>query len=440
MLNPLVSGIVYGVEAMIVYLFFSRIAVQRFSPIRSILIALLLFELGSVVNILFQNNLFVNLFVSAAIKLCFSIICFDLKLLPAICYAGILTVLNVALESVAVLFVSALAGASIDEYNSNLALLIVECSSCKSLLFVTCMLLSGLVNPRRNFSRLPASLFFYPVSGTICTMIFGYICMQEGIRPKVQYLLAIASVIVFASTVLLFVAYQHQIERESEQIRLKSENDRLLTEKSYYDILEQQNQQLMMYAHDAKNHLAAIQSLSDNCSINAYVVKLSDQLKAYSKNCHSGNMMLDVMIHKYALEAEHRGIRFEYDVRGCNLSAMEDIDLVAVLGNLMDNAVAAAEKSAKKRITLETTVRNSFHVIILYNSCDSPPKTSGERLLTSKPGAKLHGYGLKSVSKTLKKYQGDFTWNYDEKAQIFTATVMIGAVYSVEDYAASGES
>ena len=39
---------------------------------------------------------------------------------------------------------------------------------------------------------------------------------------------------------------------------------------------------------------------------------------------------------------------------------------------------------------------------------------------------KLHGYGLKSVSKTLKKYNGDFSWDYNELEHSFVVTVMTG--------------
>ena len=59
---------------------------------------------------------------------------------------------------------------------------------------------------------------------------------------------------------------------------MKSELARLQTEQSYYQILEQQNQQLMIYAHDAKKHLAAIQALNDDPQIGNYVTALSQQL------------------------------------------------------------------------------------------------------------------------------------------------------------------
>ena len=115
-----------------------------------------------------------------------------------------------------------------------------------------------------------------------------------------------------------------------------------------------------------------------------------------------------------------------FSVKSCNLKRLDDIDLVAILGNLMDNAVTASAKSKDKKISLETTQRNGYSVIIISNSCDSAPMIQGGQLVTSKDDKKLHGFGLKSVAKTLKRYNGDFSWEYNELYHEFIVTVMIG--------------
>ena len=181
----------------------------------------------------------------------------------------------------------------------------------------------------------------------------------------------------------------------------------------------------MIYTHDTKNHLTAIQSLSSDPAINEYIAKLLNQLKEYSSNCHSGNKMLDVMIDKFVIDCNRRGIQFDYYVRSCNLLGVDDIDLVAILGNLMDNAMTAAEKSLGKRISLETTKRNGYSVIIVTNSCDTAPVIHGQQLVSSKTDKQLHGFGLKSVAKTLKKYGGDFAWDYNERNCEFVVTAML---------------
>lgn len=47
-------------------------------------------------------------------------------------------------------------------------------------------------------------------------------------------------------------------------------------------------------------------------------------------------------------------------------------------------------------------------------------------MLTTKEDKRLHGFGLKSVKNTLKKYGGDYSWDYYEDRQLFVVTVMIG--------------
>ena len=68
MLNPIVSCVVYAFDMLIIYIFFSRIAERSISTLKCILLGLFLFELGSVVNLIFQNNLWINTVVSIAIR------------------------------------------------------------------------------------------------------------------------------------------------------------------------------------------------------------------------------------------------------------------------------------------------------------------------------------------------------------------------------------
>lgn len=426
MLNPLVSCSVYAFEMLIIYVFFSRISDRKTSALKTFLLGILLFEAGSGINLLFQNNLWINTAVSIGIRILFCILCFDVKPVLAACYSVVLVVLNFALELIAVFVISAITGTETIDYNSNLALLILECSTSKILFFVTCLIMSHIIKPHAGFSKYQLSLFFFPLCSALCLMIFWFICTRNNVTYDIQLLLSVASVIIFGSTVLLFITYQHQIDAESEHLRVKSENERLQTEKSYYDILERQNQQLMIYTHDTKNHLTAIQSLCTDPSIDEYIAKLLNQLKDYSSNCHSGNKMLDVMINKFVIDCGRRGIQFDYYLKSCNLKRLDDIDLVAILGNLMDNAITAAAKSNDKKISLETTQRNGYSVIIISNSCDSAPVIQGGQLVTSKDDKKLHGFGLKSVAKTLKRYNGDFSWEYNELYHEFIVTVMIG--------------
>lgn len=425
MLNPVFSLCVYFVEMSISYIFFSNILEQRFSSPKCVIIGCGVFFIASTLNLLFNNNSAINGFVTYIAALIFALVCFRARIQQYIFYSAILVVSNAAFEITTIFISSYITGSGFRDYNNNLLLLLFETIISKALFFLFVLLMIKIIHPKGSFAKLPMSFFLYPVTATFCQIVFWHVCCQPDISYHIQLLLSLASGCLFISSILLFVTYSHQVKKDGEAMQVKSELSRLQVEKSYYQILDQQNQQLMLYAHDAKKHLSAIQALNDDPQIENYVAALSQQLADYSRNCHSGNKLLDVIIHKYTVDCKMRGIQFEYDVKVCNLSQLEDIDLVAILGNLMDNAVAAAENSTEKTVSLNTVHRNSYSVIILTNSCDTPPKQIGNRLLSTKPDSQSHGFGLKSVEKTIQKYQGDFEWNYDIGKKQFTITVMV---------------
>lgn len=425
MLNPIASFCVYFAEMVIAYIFFSGIFEHRISAKKCVLIGIALFSVCSVLNLLSRNNVIINGFSTFFMTLLFSVICFRCTFLQGVFYTVTLVVVNTALETFIVAFSSYITGTTFLDYNNNFILFLFEAISCKSAYFLFVLLITRMINPAGSSAKVPINFLIHPIVSIFCMFIFWHVSAQPDCSYQLQLLLAIAGVCLFVSSILLFVTYSRQVKKDSDSMQVKSELARLQTEQSYYQILDQQNQQLMIYAHDAKKHLVAIQALNEDPQIGSYVTKLTEQLADYTRNCHSGNKLLDVMIHKYSVDCDMRGIQFDYDVRVCNLAQLDDIDLVAILGNLMDNAVSAAEQSAGKTIVLSTVHRNSYSVIVVSNSCDIPPKQSGNRLLSTKSDSSLHGFGLKSVEKTIRKYQGDFEWEYDADKKLFTVTVMV---------------
>ena len=337
-------------------------------------------------------------------------------------------IINGAIEVSVVFLSSFITGNVFYDYHSSFMLALCQAVSIKTIYFLIILILIKAIRPKENHNTFPLSFLVYPICAAGCQTIFWHICALPNTNYHVQFLLSLASIGIFTSSILLFITYSHQLKATNLSLQMQSELNRLQTEQSYYQILDQQNQQLMIYAHDAKKHLAAIQSLNNDPQINDYVAKLSQQLIDYTRNCHSGNKLLDVMLNKYDIDCKMRGISFEYDVKVCNLSQLEDIDLVAILGNLLDNAITASEQSSEKYISMSTVYRNRYSVIIVSNSCDTPPKQSGNHLISTKDGTGLHGFGLKSVAKAIQKYDGDYEWDYDADKYLFTFTVMVSAI------------
>lgn len=426
MSNPIVSCGIYAVEMIIFFIFFSLISERKTSRVVCLIGGLFLFEIGSAASLILHNNVLINTIVSIFSKALFAYFFFNIKTLSCVFYSIVLDAINFALEIVTILIASVFVSVNAIDFDTNLPQFLIICVTSKLFLLLVCLILSRIVKPSNVSIRFPLSLLFFPICISICYILLWVICGQEGTTSKTQVEIACVCILLFGATLFLLITYQRQMDVEKEHLQIKNELERLQTEKEHYDMLNQQNQQLMLYAHDAENHLAAIQSISQDPLVQDYVAKLSGQLKSYASNCHSGNMMLDVIINKYVLACERYEIVFEYEIRSCNLSSVEDIDLVAILGNLLDNALTSAKESDKKVLQMETSVQNGYQVINIRNSCSIAPIMDGGKLRSTKNNAVFHGFGLKSVARTLKKYDGDFAWEYDKKTAEFIMTVMIG--------------
>lgn len=424
MLNPFVSAIVSFCEMLIAYTFLSNLAERRYHAVKCLLIGICLFAICTAVNLISLNSVIANALVVPVMHFLFTFLCFRLRFYPAVFYSAILCTLCASLEFATIFAASALLGGAIKDYNNDPMLLVMELSLSKTLYFIISLLLARVMKVPQHSGKFPFSIFLYPIITLICLVIQFYLCVVALVAPAHRFLFSMVSILMFASTVLLGFTYQHQVEKDNEYMRINHMLNQLQIEKNYYDILAQQNQQLMIYAHDAKNHLAAIRDLNTDPHISGYITKLSDQLESYSRNCHSGNKLLDVIINRYVVECEQDEITFDYDLKLYNLNDIEDVDLVSILGNLMNNAIEAAKQTTEKAIYLETTTRNRYNVLLIRNS-SLPPQKDNDHLISSKADRSLHGFGLKSVANTLKKYHGDLHWDYDDTNNTFTMTVMV---------------
>ena len=94
------------------------------------------------------------------------------------------------------------------------------------------------------------------------------------------------------------------------------------------------------------------------------------------------------------------------------------------MGNLLDNAVEAAKSSNEKKIDFSVNKVNGFDVLTCSNSCEDKPVISGSILKSTKSDAGEHGLGIKSIRRIVKKYDGEFEWQYDDSSKEFIVNII----------------
>ena len=142
----------------------------------------------------------------------------------------------------------------------------------------------------------------------------------------------------------------------------------------------------------------------------------------YDTEFKTGNNVLDTLLTGKSMLCVQKGIQFTCVADGSLLDFMNTMDLCAVFGNALDNAIESAEKvknPEKRLIRTAVYAQEGFTVIRFENYYEQEPDMaqSGDTFLprTTKKDKELHGYGVKSIRRIAEKYGGTMTVTAQER-------------------------
>ena len=126
---------------------------------------------------------------------------------------------------------------------------------------------------------------------------------------------------------------------------------------------------------------------------------------------NSGNIVIDSLIGYWYVEAKKVGIDFSVNLNIPMEMPFRGADICLILGNLLENAVEAAQKAeGKKYIRLHMKYdKNNLLLFVENNYKGVLIKTKDKRLKSTKTDAGNHGVGLSSVYRIAAKYHGVVT-------------------------------
>ena len=268
-----------------------------------------------------------------------------------------------------------------------------------------------------------------PLVSVAIIVTFTYIGITGQLTSLTEVLVSVSVVaLLFVNIAVLFI--YNRIQRiDSENAALQMSRLRDCADAEYYRMLQQQYEGQRILIHDIKKHLSVINSMAEdnnNEEITEYISELEDlpEFKRKARLCNEP--ILNMVLIRYSEYCSMHDINFSCDVRSDGVSFMDAISITALFGNLLSNAVEAAEKSSEKMIELSVTknVERNNILISLINSCDiAPTKDAHGKLTTHKDRSKGHGYGTKSIDRVVAKFDGRLEMRYDETTHEFHSII-----------------
>lgn len=247
------------------------------------------------------------------------------------------------------------------------------------------------------------ALLFY-VSQVVVTVL-----NSVNIMPDVYLLLTFAAIsIIMCVTYSVIFSNINYMKKDSEAALVRQNAEYLSNRLSVLQNAEEANRRLR---HDMRHHIEIIAEYAktgDTSAILAYIGEYRNEISEAAVRQYSLNRTINNILSVYADKAGEGGISF---LVRCNVPGelkVREIDLIALLGNLLENALHGCQESGKEKPCIEIHIRrkNNRLVIVCNNSCSDKLKLSG-----SLPVGK--GIGISSILSVCQKYGGDLDYRLE---------------------------
>jgi hypothetical protein len=169
--------------------------------------------------------------------------------------------------------------------------------------------------------------------------------------------------------------------------------------------------------HDLKHQIAVLRAESDEGKRASYLDDLEASVSGYAAQARTGNGVLDVILTSKSLECAEKGVDLTYVADGATIDFMSAMDVSAVFGNALDNAidaVMAVPEPEKRLIKVALYATGGFVLATFENYFSGTLRTEDGAIVTRRADRDRHGYGLKSIRHTAEKYGGSMTVSADD--------------------------
>lgn len=278
---------------------------------------------------------------------------------------------------------------------------------------LTSVLLRSSAGGSFNF-RVWISLLIVPGVTLLTFSVFQYIIETYEPNQQISAYIYISCIGIMLINVVVFVLFWFY----QRQTNIKRENDILTSQLNIQEAsiknLENAYNRTRHFRHDIKNHLLTMNILAENGDlpeIKKYLKEMSGIIDESSYVKITGISAVDAILNEKLYEAQGDSVTTNFDVAKMTDNGIKPLDLCIILSNALDNAIEANRKiedKALRYIKLKMHGDEAFTVISVTNPTNSEPlKKSDNTYITSKKDTDSHGFGLKSIENTTKKYDGE---------------------------------
>lgn len=261
----------------------------------------------------------------------------------------------------------------------------------------------------------------------LCALVIYNINFNVS-KETLEFVVLITFMINIVMIILIITIYERIVDFLQESALEQFKLQKYELNQNFYNELTEKSRQLSSLRHDFKNHLGVIRGRLIHAKYQdaiSYLDSLLDYTQTVSELIITNNQTISSILQAKKSECERKEIRFRYEIGFDKIYNITDMDLIIVLGNILDNAIFAASKTFghMKELNLSIKQVDSYLTIICKNGITERPIEVDGHLISTKKDKTMHGIGLNNVMETCEKYNGQCFYHYDEKE--FTINILL---------------
>lgn len=305
---------------------------------------------------------------------------------------------------------------------------LAQMTACILFFFFTLIFIICRNMRKQNKNALYGAITYLTPSGVL---IFTIHIFYQRINTA-NFYLEISGILFCSSMFLFYLVDDYAIIDEESQKSMIA--DKLLTmQSSYYQKVEDSQQEITSMRHDLKKHLHSLVVFLKACKYEdalAYIERIYDSANGMTVPVTGGNSMVNILVNNAQVEAARSQIPLKANIMVPARLDIENVDLCIILGNLLDNALEAcirceriSDAAFERFITADIRCIKAFLIISISNSYNGELRITDNRYESIKIGEKFCGIGLSNVATVVQKYHGDIKITHNN--HIFTVTIML---------------
>lgn len=301
------------------------------------------------------------------------------------------------------------------------------------------LILNGIMHFEKNridrgthFDKIFLLIMIMPILSVFIVVLL--IVTILSLRPdlKLMLIISVCGALILLFNLIFIGIYNYVLKKMEDITDLELLLQKEKTYAKYYKMLLSQEENKNILIHDMKKHLQAIALLNEKGErekISSYIRQLGNSTALNSRARVSDNDILSAIVNRCKQDCIQKGITMHTDIRCNSIGFMHENDLTSLFGNLLDNAFASA--SMQEDSFIELNVQRSENaditVITMINSCRKNPfsEKTGSLISNKSDSGHHHGFGMKSIERTVKRYNGEVQVYYDDKNFTFHTIIFL---------------